>query len=101
MKTRMILFLMITLTSFVADAQTYTLNWGTSFNPAWVTGAVSGNANNVNGSGVRCTATLVKTGGIYTTTLGSLGGVLTPTVAGSTFVVPGSSNNLLLSLDYT
>jgi hypothetical protein len=82
------------------QAQTYTLNWASSFSPAWVTGNTSGNANNIGGSIVNCNVGLTKSGGIYTTTYGSSGGPATPTVASSPYIVGGSSANLVIALDY-
>lgn len=86
-----------------AHAQTYTLDWGSSFagGGLWPTYATSRNAPNIGGSGVNCSVNVTKSGGIFTTVLGPYGGPPTPTVASSTFIVPGSSSNLQLSLDFT
>jgi hypothetical protein len=106
MKTSRILLTGLLLSGVVTTpkAQTvsaYTLNWGTSFSPVWATGTVSRTASNIGGSGINCAVSMpVSGGGIFTTTYGSYGGVMTPTVASSTFIVPGSTSNLQVSLDY-
>jgi hypothetical protein len=100
MKTLILLAIAFLFLADTALSQVYTMNWGTSISPAWVTGNTSGIGNNVNGSGIRVTIGMVKTGGVFTTTLGSYGGPNTPTVSSSTFIVGGSSSNIQLSLDY-
>lgn len=80
-----------------ALAQNYTLNWGTSFSPAWANGATSCNAFNIGGSGINCTVNVVKSGGSFASSYG----ISAPTVSYSQVTVPGSNNNLLLALDYT
>ena len=82
-------------------AQTYTLNWGSSFAGGWPNTATTRNAVNIGGSAVNCNVNITKSGGVYTTVLGPYGGPATPTVTSSTFVVAGSSSNMQLSLDFT
>ena len=72
-------------------AQTYTLNWGSSFAGGWPNTATTRNAVNIGGSAVNCNVNITKSGGVYTTVLGPYGGPATPTVTSSTFVVAGSS----------
>lgn len=101
MKT-IIQFLVITICfAGSINAQTYTLNWGSSFSGGWPNTATSRNALNINGSGVNCSVAVTKSGGAYANVYGTYGGPPTPTVSASTFIVPGSSNNLQLSLDFT
>src|SRR6476661_8617418 len=100
MKTLIRLCVLLTSLVSVASAQTYTLDWGSSFSPAWATGNTSGTANNIGGSTVNCSVSMFKSAGIFTTTLGSFGGPMTPTVSASTFIVGGSPKNIQISLDY-
>ena len=78
------------------SAQSYTLNWASSFFPAWANGATTGNAINIGGSTINCSVSIVKSGGAYT----NFGGPTTPTVGSST-VVAGSTNNMQVALDYS
>ncbi|HEU4473141.1 MAG TPA: Ig-like domain-containing protein [Flavisolibacter sp.] len=50
------------LLSFTGLAQTYTLDWGSSFSPSWSAGATSGTATNVNGSGRNVSVNMAFTG---------------------------------------
>jgi hypothetical protein len=95
MKTTLLLIIGLIFTSSVF-AQSYYLNWGASFSPAWANGATSGTANNIGGSGVNCSVNITKSGGVFT----SVGGPTTPTVSGTTAVVGGSTSNILVALDY-
>lgn len=79
-----------------AFAQTYTLNWATSFASAWADGATNGNAFNIGGSGINCTVNITKSGGAFA----SFGGPMTPTV-NSSIIVGGSTKNLQVAVDYT
>ena len=45
-----------------AFSQTYTLDWGSSFTPAWTTGSTTGTANNIGGSGRNLTVSSAFTG---------------------------------------
>ena len=80
-------------------SQTYTLNWASSFSPAWSDGNLSGTASNIGGSGINATITISKTGGIYAHTNGG-SGVATPTVSGSTLMTGTSSTNLEIGVDF-
>lgn len=79
-----------------AFAQTYTLNWASSFSSAWADGAINGNAFNIGGSGINCSVNITKSGG----TFASFSGPMSPTV-NSSIVVGGSSKNLQVAVDYT
>ncbi len=77
------------------------LNWASSFSPSWSNGSTSGTAINVGGTSINCTATATITGGgSYMLALGS-SGAQTPTVSGSTFTVPGTTNRLQVTPNYT
>jgi hypothetical protein len=96
--------LALSLSALTSNAQltTFKLDWSSSFSPAWATGNTTRTATNVGGSGTDVAVSMnINSGGIFTTTLGPIGGPMTPTVAGSTFIVPGSSQNLQVSLDFT
>lgn len=60
--TLLIIALVIILENNQALAQTYTLNVGSSFSPAWAAGSSSGTANNIGGSGVNCSLSMAFTG---------------------------------------
>lgn len=79
-----------------AFAQTYTLNWASSFSSAWADGATNGNAFNIGGSGINCTVNVTKSGGAFA----SFSGPMSPTV-NSSIIVGGSSKNLQVAVDYT
>ena len=96
MKTILNLIIGLIFFSSVA-AQTYTLNWNSSFSAPWANGATSGTAFNIGGSGIACTVNVAKSGGAFA----SSSGISAPTVSSSLVTVPGSSNNLLVALDYT
>lgn len=55
------------LLAFSAKAQSFTLDWGSSFAPVWPAGGTTGTATNIGGSGVNCTVSLAISGsGILT-----------------------------------
>lgn len=82
---------------------TYTLNWNSGFSSAWVDGATSGTANNIGGSGVNCTVSITRTGGLFSKPFGSgQPGPVTPSVNGNAYVgVGGSANSMLLGVDFS
>lgn len=83
-----------------ASSQTYTLNWNTSFSPAWSNGAVSGTATNIGGSGITATVNIYKYGGTWQPSVYT--GTNTPTKNGDYKTGPYSApNNLMLALDFT
>ena len=43
-------------------SQSYTLDWGSSFTPAWTAGGTAGTATNIGGSSVNCTVTMAISG---------------------------------------
>jgi hypothetical protein len=100
MKTFFLSFFAFLFSVLSAKAQTYTMNWGGSFFPSWSTGNTSGTAYNVGSSGVKCTVSTTKTGGVFSTIDGSSGTPMTPTVASTALTVPSSSHNLQLTVDY-
>lgn len=79
------------------SAQVYTMNWGTSFSPAWANGATSRTAFNIGGSGINCSVNVAKSGGVFA----SSSGISAPTVTYSLVTVPGSAKNLMVALDYS
>lgn len=90
----------MTLLFLYSEAQP-NLNWASSFSPAWANGNTSGNAINISGSGINCTATATMVGG--GTYMGALGGsgAQTPTVAGATFTVPGTTNRIQITPNFS
>lgn len=95
MKT--MLHLVVLMISCSVSAQSYTLNWGSSFGSGWANGATTGTAYNIGGSGINCAVTITKSGGVFA----SSSGISAPTVAYSLVTVPGSANNLMVALDYS
>jgi|GEM_PF-1591281 len=97
--TNPLFLLLFLLGSLSLSAQTYTLNWASSFSPSWGSGHTSGSASNAGGSGITTTVGLTKSGGAYVTSNGSTGQT-TPTVSGSAFTVGGSTANLEIAVDF-
>ncbi len=90
----------MTLLFLYSNAQP-NLNWASSFSPVWADGNTSGNANNVSGSGINCSATATMAGGgTYMLALGG-SGAQTPTVSGATFTVPATTNRLQVTPNFT
>lgn len=84
----------------ILPAQT-SLNWASSFSPTWSNGNTNGNASNVAGSGINAAASAIIVGsGSFQQALGSSGSQ-TPTVNGATFTVPGISNRLQVTPNYS
>lgn len=81
-------------------AQTYILNWASSYAPAWANGATSGTATNIGASGINCTTNIVASGGVFGATAGAAG-TATPTVTGTAFVVGGSTANNQITMDFS
>lgn len=96
MKTLLHLFVLL-ITSISVSAQSYTMNWASSFSPAWGIGTTTGNAYNIGGSGINCSVDIVKSGGVYA----SYGGYSAPIVNSGMMSVGGSSSNILVALDYS
>jgi hypothetical protein len=84
--------------SFTAQSQV--VNWLTSFVPLWSNGNTNGNAFNISGTGLDLTSTVQISGGSFVKTNGSSGSN-TPTVAGATYTVPGSSQRLQIATNFT
>ncbi len=61
-KLKLISLPIILLLHFSGNAQSYILDWGSSFTPAWVAGGTTGTATNIGGSGVNCNVTIAITG---------------------------------------
>jgi hypothetical protein len=94
-----IIFLLVIICQSV-NAQTYVLNWNTSFSPSWSNGALSRTATNIGGSGVNASVNIVKYGGSWQPSVYS--GVPTPTKNGDYKSGPyAPPNNLMLALDYS
>ncbi len=54
--------LSILILAGTAHSQSYTLDWGSSFTPAWTAGGTTGTATNIGGSSVNCTVTIAISG---------------------------------------
>lgn len=94
-KVYIILFAVLLITSSTYSQTIYTLNWGTSFSPAWGAPGTSGNCTNIGGSGVNATVAMVSTGGAGTFTSPY------PRVNGAgDFVVAGSSSAIEIDMNF-
>src|SRR5215207_5606584 len=71
-------------------AQTYTFNWATSFVTNWLTGLLSGNANNINSSAVNATVSITSSQGNSAFT--NFNAFSAPVVSGSPFSTQLGSN---------
>jgi hypothetical protein len=81
-------------------AQTNQLNWASSFSPPWANGLLHRQANNIGGNNLDCDANIsMHGGGFFTLTMGTYG-VLSPSVAGAVFTVPGSPERIQLTPDF-
>jgi hypothetical protein len=75
---------------------TYTLDWGTSFAPAWGAPGTSGNCTSIGGSGVNAAVTMVSSGGAGTFVTPY------PRVNGAgDFVVAGSTSAVEIDMNFT
>jgi len=61
-RTFLLSLLSILLLVGTAHSQSYTLDWGSSFTPAWTAGGTTGTATNIGGSSVNCTVTIAISG---------------------------------------
>ncbi len=91
--------LVLPLISLVKIANAQTLNWGSSFSPAWATSAVSGAASNISGTGINSNVSVSISGGAYTYANG-VSGSLSPTVSGATATVPSSAQRLQVGVNF-
>lgn len=101
MKSKIGLLLILSVTLFTRIySQTYTLNWSSSFTPAWSAGAVSGSANNIGGSSVNATVNLTSP---EATAITAFAGFTSPVVSsgGTPFTTQLGSNvpNLAVGMD--
>jgi Secretion system C-terminal sorting domain len=88
-------FSAIFYTTFL-QAQTYTLNWGSSFAPAWSAPGTSGSAANIGGSGINCSVAMSSSGGAATFISPY------PRVNGTgDFTVGGSAGEVEIDMDFT
>jgi hypothetical protein len=77
------------------------LSWQSSFLPSWSNGNTSGNANNIGSSPVNCSVNLtINGGGSFKQTHGNSGSQ-TPTVSGTTFIVPGVASSIQLTPNFS
>lgn len=83
----------------ISQAQTYTLNWASSFSPAWANGHTSGTASSAGNSGVNVSVAVTKSGGVFDMSNGT-SGAATPTIGGTAFTVEGSSANMEIAMDF-
>ena len=93
---------LVLLFSFVNDLKgQINLNWSSSFSPTWADGNTNGNAPNIGGYSINGTATAtIFGGGSFMQALGG-SGAQTPTVSGATFTVPGTTNRIQVTPNYT
>lgn len=78
-----------------------TLNWGTSFSPSWSSGTLTRTASNIGGNTIGCTATVTLNGSGSFVQTGVTTGAQTPTVTGALFTVPGVSNRVHITPNYS
>jgi Secretion system C-terminal sorting domain len=94
-------FFLITLIALTGAnqmiAQTYTLDLGSSFSPAWVAASTSGTANNIGGSGINCTIALALNG--TGTIVAPYARVNNNNTNGSDFVVQGSTDAMEVDIN--
>jgi len=100
-KTNPLLVIAFLLAFSINHLAAQTLNWGTSFSPAWANGNTSGTASAIGGTIVNASVSTTITNGIFTDANGGAIGPITPTVAASTFIVAGAENNLQIANDFT
>ncbi|MGQ0737597.1 MAG: T9SS type A sorting domain-containing protein [Bacteroidota bacterium] len=78
-----------------------TLNWASSFSPAWGNGDLTHTASNIGGNSINCTATISMTGsGVFMPVMGS-SGAQSPSVSGAVFTIPGATNRIQITPNYT
>lgn len=96
MKLKLYLFLLLFLSAATLNAQTYTLDWGSSFG-TWTAGAISGSATNVGGSGRNVTANFTITAGsVYNT---GYPAVNVDNSSATLFQVQGSTDAIMVVID--
>ncbi|MBL7732504.1 MAG: T9SS type A sorting domain-containing protein [Chitinophagaceae bacterium] len=91
------LLLPLTILFYQSNAQT--LNWGSSFTPAWATSGTAGTASNISGTGVNSTVNVSISGGAFTYANG-VSGSLSPTVSGATATVPSSAQRMQVGVNF-
>lgn len=92
MKTLYTLCIFMVLSMQQTLAQTYTFNWATSFVSSWLTGLLSGNANNVNSSSVNVTVSMTSNESPSTSPFTNFTAFSAPIVSGSPFTTQLGSN---------
>jgi hypothetical protein len=101
MKPLYVLCTFLFLSMQLTLAQTYTLNWGSSFSGTWNTGATSGTATNIENSLVNAAVALTNTQG---NSYGNFAGFTSPRAssAGNPFTTQLNSNvsNLAIGVDW-
>ncbi|HNR15766.1 MAG TPA: T9SS type A sorting domain-containing protein [Chitinophagaceae bacterium] len=95
--------LLLLLFSFYA-VKSQTLDWSSSFTPAWVDGGTSGTANNVGGSGVNVTVNITNSqAGTYQNVTGAIPAPSVNTDNGRAgfFIIAGSTDCLEIDVNWT
>ena len=85
----------------LSEAQTYTMNWGSSFSPAWTAGSTSSRTTTtIGGSGVTATVSFTMS---EATAVSSFGGFTSPQVSSASFpfntAVGVAQSNLALGMN--
>ena len=88
------------LTIVQSTAAQTNLSWSSSFYPLWSDGTTNNTARNINGSSVSCRVNADITGGGSFQQAMGFSGAVTPTVFGSTLIVPESASALQVTPDY-
>jgi len=94
--------MLLILFAHYANAQTYTLNWGSSFTSSWTAGHTSGSANNIGGSSVNATVSVTNS---ESSAFSIFSSFISPLIssAGNPFTTKLGSNvsNLALGVDWS
>ncbi len=100
-----VLYLSVVFLLFVTKANSQTLDWSSSFSPAWVDAGTSGTASNVGGSGINVSVAITNSqSGTYQDITG--GGIIAPAVntnngRANFFILAGSTDALEIDVDWT
>lgn len=77
------------------------LNWLSSFLPSWANGSTSGTAPNVGGLSINSNTVVTMTGGgVFMPVMGYYGSQ-SPSVSGAVFTVPGTTNRVQVTPNYS
>lgn len=103
MKYLYTLCIILVLSTQQTIAQTYTFNWATSFVTSWLTGLLSGNANNVNSSSVNVTVSMTSNQMPANSPFTNFNAFTSPVVSGSPFTTQLGSvvPNIAIGCDFS